>query len=108
MFYTNSASISIDITCNTGYLISEAANTTLQWNGNANFLPSSTQYLTHGPSTTGFVLSIYSSAQQAGCPINLWEISSNNNSVSAVSGLPAIATGQPGSMVVLPDDKSLH
>jgi hypothetical protein len=59
MTHINSASLIIDITCNTGYIISTIANTTIHWNGNDNLVTTSTQYLTNGSAITGFVLPIY-------------------------------------------------
>ena len=49
--------------------------------------PTNPQYLSHLDTTNGFVLPTYTSAQNVGCPIDTWQISSSGTSVVAPAGL---------------------
>lgn len=93
-----SPAASITITCSAAYTI---AATTVDL----------VQYKEHGLTISSFVLPVYTSSQQVGCPVSTWQISTTNNGLN-------VAVTTPGNLVapaiisgdhqVKPTNNALH
>jgi hypothetical protein len=87
--------ISVTVTCTSGYSITEST-------------PTNPQYVSHGkPVWFGFILPVYTTSQNAGCPITIRTLTQSATSIVPVGGLNAANYYAPN-YVVSPSDSSLH
>jgi hypothetical protein len=100
--YHVSQQVKFTITCGSGYVVSESSFP-------AGY--SNPQVVTHLASTNtiGFNLPTYTSAQNQGCPIDTWEITtSNSGPVLAPAGLNQVSDNGSGGKWVQPTNWNTH
>ena len=73
-----SQALSFTVSCASNYAVTETA-----------YPPgyATTQYQAHLVATSGFTLPTFTSAQNTGCPIDSWQISTVSGSISTPAGL---------------------
>jgi len=91
-----SAEATFTIVCGNTYTITEVS------------APTSPQYVSHGLSSAGFTLPDYTHEAIAGCPLSVWEVSSDATSMVAHPGLNSIVPSVSGSKTVLPSEINSH
>jgi hypothetical protein len=85
---------SMSLTCSSAYAITASTTNTIQ-------------YITHDSTSVGFVLPTYSSAQELGCPVSGWQLTTESDQVIAPTNLqPPVMQG--ANRLVKPSDNSLH
>jgi hypothetical protein len=91
-----SAEATLTITCGNTYTISEV------------LAPTSPQFVSHGVFTAGFALPDYTHEAITGCPLSVWEVTSDAGSMVSHPDLNSIVPEVSGVKTVIPSDMNAH